>query len=286
MPWWFWLILGLAVYVGFAAACWAIARNPRGDLGFGILYRIGRAYVFRFHGLRVEGREHLRRAAEMVGKIPSGNRGEGPLVIVANHTAGVDPLLISAVVPYDVRWIMAEDMRLPALEWFWKYNRVIFVSRGGKREGTGIRDAVRHLEQGGVIGIFPEGGIERPPRMILPFLRGLSLIISKTDAVVLPVVIDGTPQVDPAWASLWRPSRSRLRFLEPVRFSELGVRSGEIMPELRRRFLEATGWPPNDEVGDHPEPAPFEAPTVVIEPGEGNAGGPRPRAGYARRKSG
>src|SRR5690606_15597843 len=110
----------------------------------------------------------------------------GPLIVVANHTAGVDPILTSAACPFQIRWIMAQDMRLPWLNWFWRWQRVIFVSRTGRDRGS-VREALAHLKDGGVIGIFPEGGLERPPRQILPFRRGVGLLIAKAGVPVLPV---------------------------------------------------------------------------------------------------
>jgi 1-acyl-sn-glycerol-3-phosphate acyltransferase len=141
---------------------------------------------------------------------------------------------------------MARDMRLPAAEWFWGWSQVIAVDRDG-REVAAARQAIRHLRAGGVIGIFPEGNLERPARHILPFLPGVGLIIAKTGARVLPVLIDDTPQVDPAWSSLWRASRATVRFLPQICYADSGLGPVEIASDLRGRFLEASGWPACDE---------------------------------------
>jgi 1-acyl-sn-glycerol-3-phosphate acyltransferase len=73
------------------------------------------------------------------------------------------------------------------------------------------------------------------------------VIIHRTGAPVLPVVIDGTPQVDPAWDSLIHPSRSRLRFMAPIDYRSSGLSPEAIALDLRRRFVDWTGWPTNDE---------------------------------------
>src|SRR5690606_16804706 len=75
------------------------------------------------HRLRVEGAENRPRS-----------RRPGPLIVVANHTAGVDPLLIQAACPFQIRWLMAADMRLPSLDPLWEWGRVIFLDR---RAGSG-----------------------------------------------------------------------------------------------------------------------------------------------------
>lgn len=226
-----WALFGLLALLalGFFAR-WLLA-NPRESVDGGLVWRGTRLYVRFFHHLTVEGKEYLPRG-----------RRPGPLVVVMNHTAGVDPVLVQAVCRFYVRYVMAQDMRLPSYEWIWQWARTIFVDRTG-RSAQGTREALRHLESGGVLGIFPEGGLERPARHILPFEPGVGLIVRRTGARVLPIVIDGTPIVDPAWASLWTPSRSRLRIMPPIDYADTGLGAAEIADDLRRRFVEWTGWP-------------------------------------------
>ncbi|MEL7473663.1 MAG: lysophospholipid acyltransferase family protein [Planctomycetota bacterium] len=238
-----WVILAVAVWLLISLFVRWLLDNPRQDLTTGLACRGFLIYGRLVHRLRVEGREH----------IPT-SRHPGPLIVVANHTAGVDPLLLQGVCPFEIRWMMAEDMRAKGLEWFWSFSRIIFVDRQGQRDMLAAREAIRHVKAGGVLGIFPEGGIERPPRELMPFQRGVGLIISKTGAPVLPVVIDGTPQVDPAWASLWRRSSSRIRVGEPIDYASSGMKPREYADDLRRRFAEWTGWPLNES----PEPPPAE----------------------------
>ena len=212
--------------------------NPRRDLETGLFLKVAAGYARAFHGVRVVGLPH----------VPA-TRTPGPLIVIANHSAGVDPVLIQTVCPFEIRWIMSLDMRLPAFEWFWTWAGIISIPRGNELAAT--REAIRHVRHGddgmgGVLGIFPEGAIERPERQILPFLRGVGLIVKKSDAIVLPVIIEGTPQVDPAWASLWRPSRSRLTFKQPLDYRGTSLTPDEISADLRRRYIEWTGWPANE----------------------------------------
>jgi 1-acyl-sn-glycerol-3-phosphate acyltransferase len=209
-----------------------IHDNPAGDFASGVLFRLGRCYVRVMHRLAVHGQDHIPNT-----------RTPGPLIVIANHTAGIDPVLIQSVCPFEIRWIMAHDMREPRLEWFWKWKRIIFVS-AGEHQSLGLRAAIEHLKSGGVLGIFPEGGLERPPRQILPFYPGLGLLVRKSGARILPVFLDGTPQVDPAWASLWRPSHSTITF-GPV-IDPPALPAAEIAFALRQHFIDWSGWPGND----------------------------------------
>ncbi|HVZ93990.1 MAG TPA: lysophospholipid acyltransferase family protein [Phycisphaerales bacterium] len=205
-----------------------------GDLLGQSLYRLVQLHVRLVHGLRVEGLENVPDRQDPTD--------DSPLVIVSNHAAGIDPLLIQAALPFEVTWIMAIDMREASLESLWSYAKIIFVDRR-TGESMGLRAALRVLKSNGVIGVFPEGHIERPARVLLPFESGAGLIVARSGARVLPVVIEGAPLTESAWASLFIPSRSRIRFLPPIDYAAAKIKPADIAPDLRHRYAQATGWP-------------------------------------------
>lgn len=240
MHWMFWTVLVVLVWVRFALFVHDFLKlsTRGGDFESSGMICLYKGYARFMQRMRVEGKEHVPTLEELGGRA---------LIVAPNHTAGVDPVLVQAALdsPMEPRWMMAEDMRIPALEWLWRLGRVIFVDRS-VRDASSIRAALRHLKEGGVLGVFPEGHIERPPRMILPFKGGVGMLVERTGALVLPVVIDGAPQVDPAWASLWTPGHVTLRFLAVRDYSGRGMSGEEISADLRRIFLEATGWAANE----------------------------------------
>ena len=100
------------------------------------------------HGLYVRGLEN----------IPA----EGPLLLTANHPGTVDSLLIpSCVRRKDIR-ILASGLtffrKLPSLQRF-----LIFTPRQGSGRALAARQAIRHLESGGALLIFPSGGVDPDP---------------------------------------------------------------------------------------------------------------------------
>ncbi len=198
--------------------------------------RVFQIHARLFHNLTITGSAHAESAR---CALASGR----PVIVAPNHTAGIDPTLIMSGLRFEPRWMMAADMRAPVLEPLWSFARIIFVDRS-KRDASSLRTALRHLDEGMALGVFPEGHIERPPKHLLPFKDGIGLLVRKSGALVLPVVVDGTPQVDPAWASLWVRSDSTVRFLEPVDYRALGISTpAAITADLQERFARATGWP-------------------------------------------
>ncbi|MEM7755128.1 MAG: lysophospholipid acyltransferase family protein [Planctomycetota bacterium] len=254
-----WITLGVLALLGvLVVGIWGrqVLNNPKdGEFDAGVLFWLARRYNTWVHALRIRGRHNIPK-----------ERTPGPLIVVSNHTAGLDPVIIQADCPFFIRWMMAKDMRAPVLEWFWTYWKIIFVNRENA-DGQSVREAVRELKEGGVIGIFPEGALERPPRQVLPFQDGIGLIIRRSKARVLPVVVDGTPQFNPAWASLWKPSQSIVRFYPVIDYADSGMSAKEIADDLRQRYLDWTGWPANErtdawheETGPGPKsgtPVPF-----------------------------
>ncbi len=244
------ILLGLGLWFLWAVCCARLARRPRpGDPVAGIVWQAVRQYAYVWHRMRVvvwrpAGVVESARPRESP-EYPHLSPTPGPLIVVANHTAGVDPMLVQAACRFEIRWLMAADMRSPMLEDFWQWARIIFISRSAG-DSASIRETLRHLEGGGVIGLFPEGGIERPPGQVMRFQHGVGMLVKKSKARVLPIAITGTPQVDPVWATLWHRGRARLHILPVVDYAESGLGVREIAEDLQRRIAEGAGWPINE----------------------------------------
>ncbi|MBK8419760.1 1-acyl-sn-glycerol-3-phosphate acyltransferase [Candidatus Villigracilis saccharophilus] len=89
---------------------------------------------------------------------------DGPLLIVANHPASYDGLLISAYVNRSDYKIMIGE--IPAYGYLPHVSQYAIFSPPAKntfgRMQT-VRNAVQHLKNGGALLIFPRGGIEPDP---------------------------------------------------------------------------------------------------------------------------
>lgn len=158
-------------------------------------------------------------------------------MLVVNHTAGVDPLLVQAACPFFIRWMMGRDMRARHLADIWEWVDIIDVDRKG-RDTTSARAAIRVLREGGIVGIFPEGRIERPRGALLPFHPGVGMIVQAGGARVLPVFIQGTPDTRTAWGSLFRRGSARVRFGPVMQLPRAGA---EETTAAIRAWFEAQG---------------------------------------------
>jgi len=179
--------------------------------------RLGLRLYFR---LRVEG------------ELPA----KGAYVLAANHTSFLDPLLLSAAVPRRVVFLMTEVVwRSPTMHWFYRWNQAIPLAvRGGNRDA--LRAAHSVLQQGRVLGIFPEGGISRDG---LPMLGspGAVSIVQYEGVPIVPVGIVGAHAALPPGGGLPRPRPITVRFGAPITVAEL---EAEGAGHRRERLAAAT----------------------------------------------
>ncbi|MBY0262966.1 MAG: 1-acyl-sn-glycerol-3-phosphate acyltransferase [Phycisphaerales bacterium] len=223
------LIIFIPLWLAFAAVCAAAHRlDVRSDVVTGLAMLAGRAHAHLFQRVRFEG----------LDLIPRGPR-PFPLIVVANHTAGVDPIIVQAACPFHVRWMMMRQMMVPALDRLWDFLEIIAVGPG---ESQSARTALRHLKDGGVLGIFPEGTIERPPGRLLPFQPGTGLLVQRSGAGVLLMAITGTPANASAFASILTPGRARVRVVGLIDYSTSGLDAAGIAKDLQDRLAHALGW--------------------------------------------
>jgi 1-acyl-sn-glycerol-3-phosphate acyltransferase len=135
----------------------------------------------------------------------------GPAILVSNHTAGLDPLLLQSACSRLVVWMMAKEYYdIPGLRYVFGKLQMIPVERSG-RDMTATRAALRALENGRVLGVFPEGRIEID-RQLLPFQTGVALLAVKSGAPVYPAYLDGTQRGREMVPSLLRPCSATLAF--------------------------------------------------------------------------
>lgn len=114
---------------------------------------------------------------------------EGRLVICANHANNLDPLLVSIVFPRQISWMAKKELfKNKVLGNILKKLGVFAVDRDST-DISAVKNSLRILKDGGVLGIFPEGtrvkGFD-----INNAKAGIGLLAAKSKSVVLPIYID------------------------------------------------------------------------------------------------
>jgi len=187
-------------------AAGAAARFP---LVYQLLRRPVRAALARWFELRVEGLEHLPAA--------------GPFLVAANHHNYLDGVVLAAALPEPIAFlVMPRVWRATPLH-PWLHRRLGSIPLRLERPDVGaLRGALRALEAGRVVGIFPEGPFSVRGQLERG-LPGVGLLAARAGVPVVPAGIRGTYQ-----ALLGRrayiPRRHPLgvRFGPPRRFTAEG----------------------------------------------------------------
>ncbi len=163
----------------------------------------------------------------------------GPALIVCNHVSFIDALIISAVVPRFIRYLVHRDYyEMRAFRWILKLAHAIPIEGGSKDVDAALLAAREALMSGHVVCIFAEGRITRTGNL-LPFRRGFERIMEGLDAPIIPV------NLDKLWDSIFSYSQGKFFWKLPRRLPiEVGVSFGEPMPshsqawEVRQRVQE------------------------------------------------
>ncbi len=123
---------------------------------------------------------------------------EGPVILAANHVSFMDSLFVPLLVKRHVVYLGKADYFDSAkTRWFFKFTNVIPVRREGGTAGeAAIRAGVKALQEGNVVGIYPEG-TRSPDGRLYRGKTGVARMALLADCPVIPVAVLGSREVQP-----------------------------------------------------------------------------------------
>ncbi|XP_072985266.1 uncharacterized protein [Typha latifolia] len=193
---------------------------------------IGNACHVFMHGLncvQIYGAEKLHQA---LLERPKGTS----LVTVSNHVASVDdPLVIASLLPpsvmldaRNIRWTLCASDRCftnPMMSSFFRCVKVLPVSRGDGIYQKGMDMALKKLNDGGWVHIFPEGSRSRDGgRTIGSAKRGVGRLVMDADSIpmVVPFVHTGMQDIMPIGARFPKIGQRVIVMVgDPIKFDDL-----------------------------------------------------------------
>jgi 1-acyl-sn-glycerol-3-phosphate acyltransferase len=164
---------------------------------YSVVRNMIRPFIFLYHRMDVTGME----------SIPE----EGPLIVAGNHISYLDPFYIACVFPRQLHFMAKEEaFSHPVTRWLLHRFGAFPVNRD-KPDIRSIKTAMRCLQEGKVLGIFPEGG-RREYQPLTEWKHGAAFLAMKTGAPILPAWIDGTDEALPRGGMWIRPAKVKVRF--------------------------------------------------------------------------
>ncbi|SEK84131.1 hypothetical protein SAMN05216359_103294 [Roseateles sp. YR242] len=171
--------------------------------------------VHAIYRLRAQGTAHIPE--------------EGPALLAPNHVSYVDALVLSALSPRPIRFVMdASIFRVPVLSWLFRQVNAIPIASAKKEPETLERamaavDAA--LRNGELVCVFPEGALTRDGQLA-EFKPGVRRILDACPVPVIPVGLAGLWET--AFARNGKSTAARLASLRPGR--RLDVHVGAPLP--------------------------------------------------------
>lgn len=165
-------------------------------------------------------RKYHRLAADRIA-LPE----DGPALVVANHISGLDPLLLMAACNRPLHFLIArEEYERPGLRWLFDRAGAIPVARTTRPERA-LRAALRALEEGKVIALFPFGRMHLDTEPPLKIKGGVGVLAARSGAPVYPARIERVAMKKSVIrAVLWR-GHPKLYPLQPIHVEEMHVQA-------------------------------------------------------------
>ncbi|HMS54555.1 MAG TPA: lysophospholipid acyltransferase family protein [Fimbriimonadaceae bacterium] len=130
---------------------------------------------------------------------------EGGLLILANHQADVDPILVQIACPRPIYFMAKSELfSMPILGYVIRCFKAFPVKRG-EPDRSAIKHAVELVKSGEVVCVFPEGELS-PTGEMLPLKPGVALLIRLAQCPVVCVGLKNTNRIMPYGKVIPRPS--------------------------------------------------------------------------------
>lgn len=114
----------------------------------------------------------------------------GGVVLAGNHTKFFDPLLIMSCTNRTVHFLAKDELYKGFKKLIFKNMGIIPVNRR-IHDKDALRKAKEFLNDGALVGVFPEGTVNKSLDTILPFKIGAVKMAHDTNSLIVPFTIKG-----------------------------------------------------------------------------------------------
>jgi 1-acyl-sn-glycerol-3-phosphate acyltransferase len=120
----------------------------------------------------------------------------GGFILASNHLSNLDPVVLGIACPRDLYFMAKEQLfENKIFGWIIK-NCNAFPVKKGRADLAAIKEAIRLLNQGRVLLIFPEGG-RQETGTLGEAEKGIGFLASKSESPIVPAFIRDTDKALP-----------------------------------------------------------------------------------------
>ena len=163
---------------------------------------------------------------------------DGPFIIVANHSSLLDPVILGVSVRPKVIFVAAAYLfKIGWLGYLLRKANSIPVQ--GENDISSLKRALKILKAGGVLGIFPEGGVDRQ-KDNLPIKAGAAYLATKVGVPIVPIKIKGADKVLPRGAKfIISLNKIEVEIKKPIFCSRQTNKNKEIVKKVVESYIKA-----------------------------------------------
>lgn len=157
---------------------------------------------------------------------------EGGIILAGNHKHNFDCGMMLASTKRCIHFLAKEELFNGLFGWFFKAMGLIPVKRK-THDGKALPTAISYLENGKVIGIFPEGTFNRSDEVILPFKIGAVKMAHDAKCKIVPFVIKGEYKI-------FRKG-PRIQFFKPIliKTDDLDKANKDLMKFIAKKLTDS-----------------------------------------------
>ncbi len=163
---------------------------------------------------------------------------DGPFIIVANHSSLLDPVILGVSIKPKIIFVAAAYLfEIRWLGYLLRMAKSIPVQR--ENDIKAIKQSLKILQQGGVLGIFPEGGIDRQ-KDNFPVRAGAAYLATKVGVPIVPIKIKGADKVLPRGAKfIISLNKIEVEIKKPIFCSRQTNKNKEIIKRVVESYIKA-----------------------------------------------
>ncbi len=167
-----------------------------------------------FYSLKVRGAENIL--------------GKGAYIIAANHINWLDGFVLVALFKEKITFLSASYLFERPIVRRAFLSRLGCIPVGQAQTRKAIKEALNILEKGGIIGIFPEGGV-RLTKEMQEIKRGAFFLAHTANVPIVPVGIQGTNHIFSLSRKIPRPGGITVNIGKPIYCKETDRETNEII---------------------------------------------------------
>ena len=163
---------------------------------------------------------------------------DGPFIIVANHSSLLDPVILGVSIKPKIIFVAAAY--LFKIRWLgYLLRKANSIPVQGENDISSLKRALKILQAGEVLGIFPEGGVDRQKNN-LPIKAGAAFLATRVGVPIVPIKIKGADKVLPRGAKFIRSlNRIEVEIKKPIFCSRHTNKNKEIIKRVVESYIKA-----------------------------------------------